>query len=223
MRPLGKIKLGWSPKMAYVVGLIATDGCLYKDGRHLSLTTKDRDLAIIFSRCLGIKVKFGKKTSGYTGKGDCLHVQFGDVLFYRWLLGIGLTPNKSKTISRLKIPDQYFFDFLRGCFDGDGSIYAYWDPRWKSSYMFYIQFASASKPFLDWLQTTIYRLVGIAGKVKPMRSRAFQLVFAKNNSIRLASRMYHSPRLPALRRKLAKVRGIIRINERHNQISARVL
>ena len=209
--------------MAYAVGLIATDGCLYKDGRHMSLTTKDLDLAHTFQKCLGIRVKIGYKRSGFTGRKDCRNVQFGDVVFYRWLVDIGLTPNKSKTIPKLKIPDRYFFDFLRGCFDGDGSIYAYWDPRWKSSYMFYIQFASASKPFLSWLVDTITRLADVKGKIQPMRSRAHQLVFAKSSSIRLVSKMYHSPDIPALKRKLAKVRRIITMNERHNQKSARVL
>jgi hypothetical protein len=31
----------WSPGLAYVVGLIATDGSLGQDGRHLAMTSKD--------------------------------------------------------------------------------------------------------------------------------------------------------------------------------------
>lgn len=204
----------WSPRLAYAVGLIATDGCLYNDGRHLSLTTIDRDLAMTFQRCLRIRVKLGKKKSGYSG-GLAYHVQFGDVLFYRWLVEIGLTPKKSKTIGPLKVPDRYFFDFLRGCFDGDGTIYAYWDSRWKSSYMFYVQFASASEPFLQWLQSTILCLSDVSGKVKPMASRTYRLVYAKRASHVLVRRMYYSRQVPALRRKLAKVRKIVRIDIRH--------
>jgi hypothetical protein len=34
----------WSPRLAYAVGLIATDGCLYGDGRHIAFISKDEDL-----------------------------------------------------------------------------------------------------------------------------------------------------------------------------------
>jgi hypothetical protein len=71
---------------------------------------------------------------------------------YDFLLSIGLTSNKSKTISVLGVPPEYYADFLRGCFDGDGTTYSYWDTRWKSSFMYYIAFVSASPPFLEWLR-----------------------------------------------------------------------
>src|SRR5262245_38267293 len=34
----------WSAELAYTVGLIATDGCLSGDGRHLSVVSKNIDL-----------------------------------------------------------------------------------------------------------------------------------------------------------------------------------
>ena len=71
---------------------------------------------------------------------------------HQFLISIGLTSAKSKTIPKLKIPKEYYVDFLRGCFDGDGSFYSYFDPRWKSSFMFYISFTSASKSFIDWIR-----------------------------------------------------------------------
>lgn len=91
---------------------------------------------------------------------------------YNWLVDIGLTPNKSKTIGKLKIPEEYFFDFLRGCFDGDGSIYAYWDPRWESGYVFHISFVSVSPSFLEWLQDIVEKLSTVKGRILP--GRAYQ-------------------------------------------------
>jgi len=107
------------------------------------MTSKDIQLLNTFKKCLGLKTKVRFKTSGFSNK-KYPRIQFGDVVLYRWLLKIGLTPNKSKTIGSLKIPDKYFFDFLRGHFDGDGSCYSYWDNLWDSSFMFYIKFYSAS-------------------------------------------------------------------------------
>lgn len=72
---------------------------------------------------LDIKVKIGLKKSGETAR-TAFRIQFGDVNFYKFLLRIGLIPNKSKRLSDLKIPNLYFFDFLRGHLDGDGSFYS---------------------------------------------------------------------------------------------------
>jgi len=112
----------WNPEIAYAVGLIATDGSLSSDGRHLILVSKDISLLKTFKKCLGLKNKIGLRRSGYTGRKNCHHVQFGNVILYKWLLNIGLMPNKTKIIGALRIPNQYFFDFLRGHLDGDGCI-----------------------------------------------------------------------------------------------------
>gem|GEM_PF-6676481 len=44
MKPLGKVKIQWSPEFAYVIGLLTTDGNLSPDGRHINFTSKDREL-----------------------------------------------------------------------------------------------------------------------------------------------------------------------------------
>src|SRR3989338_7295560 len=95
-RPQSKINIEWSSNFAYALGLIASDGCLSKDGRHITFVSKDIDQLHNFKSCLGLENKIGKTTSGYNGK-EYTRVQFGDVLFYKFLLSIGLTPAKSKT------------------------------------------------------------------------------------------------------------------------------
>ena len=43
-RMLGLEDIVWSPDLAYAVGLLATDGNLSSDRRHMSFISKDRDL-----------------------------------------------------------------------------------------------------------------------------------------------------------------------------------
>ncbi|MFH1694205.1 MAG: LAGLIDADG family homing endonuclease [Patescibacteria group bacterium] len=215
-KPLGKTSTRWTPELAYAVGLLATDGNLSKDERHMDFTSKDKSLVITFQNCLGLENKIGKKSSGYTNQKDYFHSQFGDVLFYRWLLGLGLKPNKSKTLGRLKIPDRYFFDFFRGCFDGDGSVYAYWDPRWHSSYMFYLTIASSSPAFLKYLQDSLENLVGIQGKISAGGRGSLHLRFAKKDTQILVKKMYYADSVPKLERKFTKIEKIFRINQSHN-------
>ena len=206
-----KINISWNYNLAYAVGLITSDGYLSSDGRHIELTSSDRDQIENFSRCLKIKCKIGRKISGFTNKKDCLRIQFGDVVFYRWLVNLGLKTNKSKTLKKLKIPDRYFFDFLRGYFDGDGSIYSYYDPRWKSSFMFYLSFTSASDDFLLWLKDNILRLSGFEGKIS-VSNRANQLKFAKNSSRCIIEKMFYSKNVICLKRKRDKIKDIFREN-----------
>ena len=117
-KPKKIISEKWRPNLAYAVGLIATDGCLSSDGLLFDLTSKDREQLLNFSKCLGVNFTIGNK---WNSKGDeCLRIQFKNRIFYDFLLSIGLTPRKSLTMGRLAIPNKYFFDFLRGSFDGDG-------------------------------------------------------------------------------------------------------
>ncbi len=210
MYPNRKQKIKWSSKIAYTVGLMATDGCLSPDGRHLELTSKDIQLLEVFKKCLGLKNKIGLKTSGFSEK-KYPRIQFGDSVFYKWLLGLGLTPHKSRTIGELKIPNKYFLDFLRGVFDGDGSCYGYWDPRWKSSFMFYISFSSGSLSFLEWLREKLRELTKINGHIKTGK-RSWQLCYAKTESKILFKKMYYRKKLLFLKRKYEKLKKFININ-----------
>lgn len=213
MRPLGKVKIEWSPNFAYAIGLLVTDGCLYSDDRHMSLVSKDKEQLLNFSRCLGLENKIGLHPSG-TGR-LAFSVQFGDVNFYSFLLQIGLMPRKSKIIGAVTVPDEYFFDFLRGCFDGDGSFYSYWDPRWHSSFMFYVSFVSVSIAHIRWLRETNNRLVGIKGHVgDSAKSSVLQLKYAKAESLILLRKMYYNPSVVCLSRKRIKVEKALKIEGR---------
>lgn len=195
----------WTSELAYVVGLITTDGNLSKDGRHIELTSKDLAQVETFSKLLNLRARISAKRGSYgTGK-KYFRVQFGDVKLYRFLLKIGLIPNKTRKLGKLKIPDQYFADFLRGHLDGDGYTYSYWDKRWKNSFMLYTGFVSASKPHIMWLQERIKRLYGLTGAVKPEDKSTFSLKFAKRESMVLLKRIYYKEGLPCLQRKHSKI------------------
>jgi len=155
----------WRADLAYVVGLITTDGCLSRDGRHLTITSKDVDLLETARRCLGITARITQTTN----PRPCYRLQWSDILFYRWLTDIGLMPAKSLRLGPLAIPDEWFRDFLRGCIDGDGSILTYTD-RYNASkspkYIYtrvYVSLVSASPPFIEWLRASVQRLHQLSG------------------------------------------------------------
>ena len=159
-KPKSKVKIKWSANFAYAIGLIATDGSLSIDRRHISFTSNDLEQINNYMDALKIECRVETYKSGIPGK-TALRVQFSDVGFYNFLNKIGLTNAKSKTIGKLKVPNKYFYDFLRGSLDGDGTFYSYWDKRWKSSFMFYTEFISASQKHITWIQDQIFKRLNI--------------------------------------------------------------
>lgn len=209
-KPKGIVKIGWSSRFAYAIGLFTADGCVLNDGRHLDFTSKDYEQVSTFRKCLNVGVKIGIKHSG-NGR-PYFRIQFGDVLFRKFLINIGIIPAKSKTLTSVHIPDEYFADFLRGYFDGDGSSSSYYDPVFPNSYRFYIGFMSASPAFIHWLRATVSQKIAIKGHVSRHSGTDYlQLKYAKREAIILSKYMYNDTRAPLLKRKYLKIQRTMRI------------
>ena len=198
--------------MAYVVGLLATDGCLSSDRRHIILTSRDRELAETFLACLGRPIKY---TIGRTRRGKrAYYAQFSDVAFYDWLLARGLTPRKSLTLGAIDVPNEYFIALARGLLDGDGSISVFLDRPSRAKYPDYeyerlwVFFLSASRVHIEWLRGRMRELVGLNGYleriVRKKRHDLFRLKYGKRESIVLLRRLYSDVNAPCLDRKRRK-------------------
>ena len=172
----------WSNKLAYAIGLIASDGSLSKDKRHIDFTSKDKKLINIFKKCLHLKNKIGKKSREKGKLKKYYRVQFSDVKLYKFLIKINLVERKSNRLKPLKIPSSKFFHFLRGYFDGDGSFYNYKDNRWPNSWLFYTTFYSESKSFLQWIKKILKEKLNIKGRLKRV-PRCYELIYGKKESV----------------------------------------
>lgn len=194
-----KRDITWSNNLAYAVGLITTDGNLSKDGRHFTFISKDVNLIKTFKHCLGLNNRITAKPSGYSNK--MYHkIQFSNVKLYRWLLKVGITPNKSKTVGKLSLPRKYLADFLRGHVDGDGHLRAFQDPVYPNSKRLYVVFHSASLKHLKWIQKQIYKSLGINGWVE-YSTHVWRLTYAKSESKILLPFLYYDKNVPCLDRK----------------------
>lgn len=203
-------RLLWSPEFAYVVGLIASDGNLQSNSNEVRLASTDREIVDHYCRCLGLRpddvsaeewgdlqatqvhIRIEQRAS-YKKQ---YHIIFSDHLYRARLEEIGLTPNKSNTIGALSIPDQYFRDFLRGEFDGDGCWSA--DRRRLQKQLLGL-FTSGSLDYLEWLKATVLRLAGIKGRIYRIN-----LWYEAERAKQLGEFMYHDANVPCLTRKRAK-------------------
>lgn len=202
----------WTEKLAYGVGLMATDGTLSIDGRHLECTSKDKEQVENLQKCFGITANIKMKSAKKGEEKKYYRIQWGDVVLYRFLLEVGLMPNKSLEIDTLSIPDEYFFDFLRGVYDGDGCFYSYRDPRWKNSFMHYLVFLSGSSDHINWLQKNLERLAGVTGhKTSAKERELYQIRYAKKEGLVLIHHMYRNTQSICLKRKRLKIEHALRI------------
>lgn len=180
------------------------------NGRHINLTSKDKELIDITQNILGLgmNVKVPLKRSMHGSLA--YHLQFSNVSLYDFSVNCGLTPAKSKTLDAINVPDKYYAHFLRGYFDGDGCVYGFWDKRWKNSLMYYTEYTSASSKFLEWLRHQNQRLVHTSeGRIKNS-TRALSLSYAKTDSRLLFGYMYPQTLHPKLSRKYNKFVDLLR-------------
>lgn len=188
----------------YIVGLIATDGNLSSDGRHLNITSKDRKFLFSVRNALGLDNKIGLKARGGSKNKIYSNFQFGDVKFYRFLQSIGLTAKKSLTMGAIKVDDGYFEDFLRGVIDGDGCI-STWIHKTNFHRQWSSRVTSGAPIFISWLKDEIETRFGVSGRLHRAESSyrpnpLYTLKFGKMPTHVILKKIYYKNCL-ALNRK----------------------
>ena len=130
---------GWSPEMAYVLGVFYSDGCLQKSPSGYYTATISQKEPELLEKCLDLMAcnaplhyrpnnspRGGLYTFAVNDQGTC-----------RNLLALGVHPRKSLTLQFPDAPFGVLRHFIRGCWDGDGSIYRNGTSRsaWRASYI----------------------------------------------------------------------------------------
>ena len=193
----------------YTVGFIAADGNLSLDKRHINITSKDLHHLRKIRTALGLKNKIIMKARAFDQKRKYGALQFGDVKFYHYLEKIGLTSNKSLTLGKLIVPDEYFLDFLRGVIDGDGNIHR-WLHSQNGGEQWELRISSAAPEFSRWLFEEMCSRFGVRGilvmpKVRQNASPMHVIKFGKMAARQILTHCYYEPSLALERkRKLAK-------------------
>lgn len=189
----------WNSDFSYAIGLFTADGNMSSDGRHLEFCSKDLELIKIIKKYFNLNNKIGRKHRGTYPKKWYHRIQFGNKELYSFFIKIGLTPNKSKSLTYLKIPKKYFCDFLRGLIDGDGTIDYFMHPESKEK-QFRIRISSASKDFLEWLNREINEFLDIKGTIR-QSLRSYQLCYYKKASRIMVDFIYYRRSVISLNRK----------------------
>ena len=191
----------------YVVGLIATDGNLSKDGRHISIVSKDNKFLRKVRKALLLKNKIGFKANGIHPEKIYFVLQIGDKKFFNFLLSIGLIPKKSLILDKLSVPKNYFTDFLRGVIDGDGTIVS-WVHKSNGNKQWSVRIYSAASKFVHWLKNETEKIYRVSGKIYGYKhggrkNTYYQIKFGKFASKVILEKCYYDKCL-AIDRKYNK-------------------
>ena len=180
--------------MAYCLGIISTDGNVYKNTISVTCHRKDIDLLVFLSDSIGpgVPVEYRKD------RNEC-RIRFNSREMVSDLQKLGIHPNKSLTIEPpVEIPDDFLYDYLRGVFDGDGTVQL----RGKSGLSSEIY--SGSSLFISKLRercNNIGKIYAKQGKRKKDKHPIYVWNFSKRESLSLRSNMYNQECFCLLRKK----------------------
>jgi hypothetical protein len=154
---------GWSPGMAYVLGVFYTDGCLHMSGTGYYTATIAQKESELLEKCLALMQCDAPISycSNPTGGIHRIAINHQDVC--RDLIALGLHPRKSLTLGFPDAPSGVLRHFIRGCWDGDGSIYqsgngpSAWNTKFDSGSLALIEGIHDSVVSLGMRPATIHR------------------------------------------------------------------
>lgn len=145
-----------SHNMAWLMGFIASDGSigLKDNGIKITLSLKDKEILEKIKQ----EVKIENQIREYTTSDgfDCCSIEWACKEHKDALREYNIIPQKTfKLLPPDKLKDEYKIDYIRGYFDGDGSVNLIQNKslRW--------QVCSATKPILEFIVDTLYNQFNI--------------------------------------------------------------
>lgn len=110
----------WSKNMAYIFGLWCADGNIHKSngGYYFSIKLKKEDEYLLEN----ILCEMGSNHKIYEKQDGSCEICFSSKEIYNDILLLGGKERKSLILEFPNIPHEYISHFIRGYFDGDGSI-----------------------------------------------------------------------------------------------------
>jgi len=218
----------WTSEMGYVLGYVAADGCITvsKDRKKnpftFNITSAEKRHLYRIRKVLNSEHKISKKSGGR--KNIAFQIQIRNAIIAEDLMKLGIFPRKTSNLKPITIPEKYFPDFVRGFFDGDGTVYIY---RVNGTPQIKAGFVSSSHSFIREFNRQLCKKLNIPAKSihrkvnkKAERMIQYDICFYINDCDKLAEFLYGNDPILYLYRKrkifekwkLIKRRGYIKQN-----------
>jgi len=206
----------WASKMAYVLGFWVADGYMrHEKSYRILFNSSDYDLLINIRECMGSTHPVCLKKKSRKATLPEYELAIFSKHMYSQLEKLGGMRRKSKSITVPIMSSEYFPDFVRGYFDGDGSVFYTTYRSTKNKKMrteLRSNFTSGNPKFLEVLQTALVDILGVSRKkICPFNEGAsWKLGYATIDTVKLLRFMYY-PNYPiGLKRKASFAEDIFK-------------
>lgn len=187
----------WSPDMAYVLGFWFADGYMRHDKSYrITFSSNDQEHLEDIKRVVQTNISLVQ----YSRKGK-LEQNFTLILrskiLYQQLQALGGISRKSLVMGLPYIPDRFLADFLRGYFDGDGSVHFITYKRTKDKREqidLRSNFTSGSPGFLNALRDLLAKRLGLSVRKVCVygNGNQWKLGYGSIDTLKLLRFMYYS-------------------------------
>lgn len=149
-----------SHEKAYWLGFIYADGCVYSNKSNgnyivtITLTESDKDVIKQFKKDIKSDHKISRiKPSIFNGhvSKPKVGISISSKKIYKSLIKLGLSECKSLRLKKPNIQSKYYPSFIRGYFDGDGSVYC----TKSRNNTFYRCSITGSTEFMKWIRSIL--------------------------------------------------------------------
>lgn len=195
----------WSPSMAYVLGFWYADGNIqHIRSYRVRFYSNDLDHLITLKSILDS----GNPVTQRVRRGiieNCFCLTVHSKKLFKSLVKLGAETNKSTTLVFPLVPYKYLRDFIRGYFDGDGSVHTITYKATKNG-KYYTEirsnFTCGSKKFLETLREKLHINLRLANRIIGQYGpHQFKLAYGQKDTYKLLRYMYYSGHPASLRRK----------------------
>jgi hypothetical protein len=179
----------FSEESCYWAGFLAADGCVdFKNRVRIMLKYDDINHLEKFRNFLQSTHAISSNTEKYNRCSfELTSAHICEIL----ALNYGIIPNKTDKLEFHKLPNTYMPAFLRGYFDGDGSICESFSNKNSITASIYATFASGSRHFSEGLFNYLQDKLKLGGHLQEFEgSTKWQLKFNTNDAKTLLQYMY---------------------------------
>lgn len=191
--------------MAYVLGFWYADGDMkHEKSYRVSFSSKDLDLLKQVRKVVGSNGKIYRFYCNGVLQGS-YYLTLHSKKLHLDLIKLGGSRANSKTITFPSVPKLYLADFIRGYFDGDGSVHVIKYRATKNGKMYSeirSNFTSGSLGFLNILREILHQKVGVKKRaISQYGPHQFKLPYAQKDTYKLLKYLYYPNHQISLKRK----------------------
>ena len=199
-----------SHNMAYILGMLASDGNVAKAENQISIILDEKDFEVLEK--IRKEMQISRPIKIYTRSDGATQAKLAvfSSIMKRDLAHYSIVPAKTFILQPPELlKEEYYIDYIRGYFDGDGSIYI------CNNNSCAVNIVGASKSVIEWIRRVLAEKCNIICShiASNMRTKDgcpfYQIVYYNKKIIDFYKAFYHTNDIIYMKRKKDKFETIL--------------